>query len=109
MAALGPDFSAYSCGDYLESPYGRTGYYDNEAFQWVVVPKDQVEEIIDSLSGLPLGFLKIGSPGVDGISYGYKQGETGIWAHAPILNEFAKIANDFPEFLDLYKRQLLRW
>lgn len=109
MSARRPDFASYQCGDYLESPLGRTGYYSKEAYLWVVVPKEQAEELKDLLTGLPLGFLKIGSSGVDGESFGYKRGEVGIWAHDPILNEFHKIANDLSEFLDLYRSGNLVW
>ena len=109
MAAPGPDFSAYRCGDYLESPSARDGYYSTENHWWVVIPREKVEEIVDVSDKIPLGFLKIGSPGVDGISFGYRRGEEGIWSHAPILNEYQKIANDFPEFLQLFKDKHLKW
>jgi len=109
MSAHGPDFTAYRCGDYLESPCARDGYYSAEDQWWVVVPKAKAEEICNVGDKTPLGFLKIGSPGVDGVSFGYRSGEDGIWSHEPILNEYRKIANDFPEFLHLYKQRHLQW
>jgi hypothetical protein len=109
MSALDPDFTAYRCGDYLESPYAREGYYSAPDQWWVVLPKEQAVEICDISDNSPLGFLKIGCPGIDGVSFGYRRDEEGIWSYDPILNEFLKIANDFPEFLQLYKDGHLQW
>jgi hypothetical protein len=103
MSAQKIDFAAYQCGDYLESPYSRSGYYEAASYQWVVVPKERAEEIRDMLDNKSLGFLRIGSPGVDNVSFGYRKGEEGIWYHDPIGNEFGKLANDFPEFMQLWK------
>jgi hypothetical protein len=104
MATMrGLNFAAYQCEDYLESPCATEGYYEAQSYQWIVLPRDRAEEIRDASDGTPLGFLRIGSPGVDGVSFGYRKGEQGIWSHDPILNEFRKLANDFPEFLQHWK------
>lgn len=109
MEEIEPDFTAYQCNDYLESTYAINGYYSKEDEWKVVIPKSETKELFDDDEGIPIGFLKFGSPGVDGISFGYRRNETGIWSHEPYNGDFRRIANDFDEFIRLYQSRLLKW
>jgi hypothetical protein len=51
----------------------------------------------------PIRFLQIGRPGVDGIGFGYRKGQSGIWAYYPLENEFIMICSTLDEFI--YKWQ----
>jgi len=76
----------YECGDYFQSPLAEYGWWDEESQCWYVEPADSVYE--DGVSGL----LVIGGPGVDGIRWGYRRDQPGVWAHYPIEDEFVLVA-----------------
>jgi hypothetical protein len=75
----------YHCGEYFTSMLGQQGYQDELAQYWYFWPADRVYEDTD------LQFLVIGGPGVDGINWGYRRGQLGLWAY-PIDGEFAWLA-----------------
>jgi len=79
-------YRVYPCGDYFGSPQFTRGYFDEEAqFTTFYAAADVVEYPA-------LGFLAIGGPGVDGIEWGYRCGESGLWAYYPITSEFVYLA-----------------
>ncbi len=106
---IDPDFTAYQCNDYLNSDYAINGYYSKQDEWQVVLPKSEAKEIFNEDEGELIGFLKVGSPGVDGISFGYRRDESGIWSHEPYEGNFRRIANDFNEFIQLFQSRLLKW
>jgi len=70
-----PDkWRVYECTDYFESALAMHGYWDERSQIWVIEPIERVEERTDCK------FLQIGRPGVDGIGFGYRLGQSGIWA-----------------------------
>jgi hypothetical protein len=109
MSAVRPDFSRFLCQDYLESRYFDVGYYSEKNHCWLVLPKESATDLCD-LDGRPLRFLKIGDPQADGVSFGYREGEMGVWSHEPILDEFLLVANDVHELVALFESgRLLQW
>jgi len=48
----------------------------------LIVPLAEVERSADG------GFLRIGGPGVDGISFGYRKEHGGVWAYYPGSDEY---------------------
>jgi hypothetical protein len=76
----------YECGDYFRSPLAEHGWWDEGGQSWYIEPaRNLVEESA-------LDFLVIGGPGVDGIRWGYRKRQCGVWAHYPIDNEFLLLA-----------------
>lgn len=83
-----PDtWRAYQCGDYFGSPLAMTGAWDADAQIWYVEPAEGLVEDANR------GFLIIGRPGVDGITWGYRKGRPGIWVHYPLEDRFEHIAD----------------
>ena len=76
----------YDCGDYFRSALAEHGWWNNSGQCWLVKSAQHVR--LDS----SLEFLIIGGPGVDGITWGYRMGRSGVWAHYPIENEFVWVA-----------------
>jgi hypothetical protein len=84
----------YTCLDYFCSPIAVTGCWDDGAEHWLIEPADRIEEDLDA------GFLQVGSPGVDSIGFGYRQGHPGFWAfHRMIDQDFQFLAPTIQEFL----------
>jgi hypothetical protein len=76
----------YQCGDYFGSPLAATGYFDELGQFWYIQPAEQVVEDVAR------DFLVIGGAGVDGIAWGYRRGQSGLWAWYPIDSEFVWLA-----------------
>jgi hypothetical protein len=87
----------YDCSDYFRSPLAHEGWWDDDSQYWYIEPAERVQE--DSARD----FLVIGGPGVDGIKWGYRKGERGIWAHHPIDDEFVLLAESAAELRDGYR------
>jgi hypothetical protein len=83
--AMPERWRGYSCSDYFGSDLAEHGYWDEASQYWCIRPSDQIHEDPD------LGFLVIGGPGVDGISWGYRPGQSGVWAY-PIEGRFVWLA-----------------
>jgi hypothetical protein len=92
------NLSDYACADYFESEYARTGHWSEDEQVWLIVPATEIEELRD-FDGQPLNFLRVGRPGVDGVSFGYRKGQKGFWAYLPIESEFQYLAATIREFL----------
>jgi hypothetical protein len=75
----------YHCGEYFTSALGEQGYWDERGQYWYIWPAERIYE------DTGLQFLVIGGPGVDGIHWGYRRGQSGLWAY-PIDGEFAWLA-----------------
>jgi hypothetical protein len=87
---------AYECSDYFSSPLAQTGWFDVDGQYWYVEP---VERLVEDAE---LHFLVIGGPGVDGIRWGYRRGERGVWAFFPIEAEFRLLAPSVADLVEGY-------
>ena len=65
----------YDCGDYFSSALADHGYWDEPGQYWYIWPADRVYEDVERQ------FLRIGSAGVDGVDWGYRRGQPGLWAY----------------------------
>lgn len=75
----------YECGEYLTSALGEQGYWDERGQYWYLWPSERIYEDTE------LQFLVIGGPGVDGIDWGYRRGQSGLWGY-PIDGAFKWLA-----------------
>lgn len=75
----------FHCGDYFTSALSMHGYWDEAGQYWYIWPAERVYEDTE------LQFLVIGGAGVDGIDWGYRRGQPGVWAY-PIDGEFVWLA-----------------
>lgn len=76
----------FACNDYSNSRLATAGYWDESGQCWYIWPAERVCEDTERQ------FLIIGSAGVDGIDWGYRKGELGVWAWYPIDGEFVMLA-----------------
>ena len=83
----------YDCDDYFCSALAENGYWDELGEYWYIWPAAQVHE--DATNQ----FLIVGSAGVDGINWGYRKGEKGLWAWYPILGEWRWLAQTVDSLL----------
>ena len=88
---MGRLFNGYALDEYLTPTYEQ-GWYDDLAQQWLIVPPGAAYE--------SNGLFVIGSPGVDGIVWGYRRGEYGIWMYEPISQDFTYLAPSLASFVD---------
>jgi hypothetical protein len=72
----------------------ETGHWDEPGQCWYFWPADRVVE------DTALQFLIVGSPYVDGIDWGYRKGQRGLWAYYPIDAEFVLLAATFEELVE---------
>lgn len=84
----------YSCEDYFSSPLAVHGYWHERGQQWLFEPADRVHEDVKA------AFLQVGSPGVDGIGFGYRRGLPGLWAYHRIELRFQYLAESVMQLLD---------
>jgi hypothetical protein len=93
-AALLPGrWEAFNCADYFESSLAVRGCADATGFIFVL-PRQEVYEYDE------LGLLVIGSPGCDGIVWGYRRGRMGIWAWYPTDREFVPVAASVEDLVE---------
>ena len=93
-----PDLAKFDCEDYSHSDLAHIGFYDRRNQHWLVVPVSRAEELRD-INGHALDFLRIGGPGVDGIAFGYRAGESGVWAYYPSESRFELMATSALELI----------
>ena len=79
-------WNSFLCGDYLASEWADRGCWDDSSQTMLIVPAWKITIRDD------LGLLAVGGPGVDGIEWGYRRGERGVWAYYPIDREFIFMA-----------------
>jgi hypothetical protein len=60
-------------------------------------------EVLDEIS-----LLAVGGPGVDGIPWGYRRGEPGLWAYYPIEMEFTYVAATVTALVETWASGKLR-
>jgi hypothetical protein len=71
-------FNDYRCSDYFASEQFTRGVWSESEQLWLIASADEVVEDPSR------EFLIIGRPGVDGIKFGYRRDQDGLWAHYPI-------------------------
>jgi hypothetical protein len=76
----------YHCSDYFASALAAQGYWDEPGQYWYIEPVERIYEDPERT------FLLIGGPGVDGIEWGYRRFESGVWAYYPMDGEFVWLA-----------------
>src|SRR5687768_15326141 len=84
----------FNCEDYFASDLAERGYYDPDGQYEYIYPRERTYE--DDHRDI----LVIGSPGCDGIAWGYRRSMTGIWAWYPIGAEFRYMAPGVESLLD---------
>jgi hypothetical protein len=84
----------YDCRDYFDSEKFTRGRYDERAQFWTFYAASDVREYPE------LEFLAVGSPGCDGIEWGYRKGQPGLWAFYPIEQRFESLAPTLAELFD---------
>jgi hypothetical protein len=90
------ELQGFHCDDYFASPWAERGYWVEPAQLKLVVPVAEHELSSDQ------DFLVIGRPGVDGIEFGYRRGQRGIWAYYPIERRYVAIAETTADLIDGY-------
>ena len=90
--AIPERFSEYRCSEYFAS--FTQGVWSEEEQMWLIVRADEVCERPES------EFLVVGRAGVDGIEFGYRRGQDGLWAHHPIDNDFTHVAPTVQALVD---------
>ena len=58
------------------------GFYSEAEQYWTIRPRSEYRYDPES------GWLCIGGPGVDGIEFGLRQGQAGVFAYYPITGEY---------------------
>ena len=87
-------YQSYECTAYFESERFTRGFYDEAAHLHTFYP---AAELVEHPA---LGFLAIGRPGVGGIEWGYRRGQTGLWAYYPTTGEFEHLAPTVAELFE---------
>ena len=67
----------YPCADYFDSNLALEGYWDETNQILCILPVTEAHELTD-YKGQPLNFLRVGRPGIDGISFGYPKNSQGF-------------------------------
>jgi hypothetical protein len=88
--------SGFNCEEYLASPHFRSGVF-LERVQLQVVYAEHELHVVDHAR-----FLAIGSAGADGIEFGYRAGEVGLWAYYPVEQDFQWVAESIGQLVEGY-------
>lgn len=91
MRTEGTLYEDYQASEYFASAY-HEGVYDEQMQWWLIYPQERIYEHD--------GFLVVGSPGVDQIEFGYRQGQQGLWSYEPIGRDFRYLAPSVAEMLE---------
>jgi len=89
-------WATYQCEDYFAEGWSVRGHFDELSQVWLVVSFRQAVEDTD------LALLTIGTPGVDGIRFGYRLGLPGLWAYYPQEGEFQEVAPTVAALVETY-------
>ena len=95
-------YQDYECGDYFGfERYLRGIWSESEQLEFIV----SAEKVLEHPE---IQFLVVGRPGVDGIEFGYRKGQHGIWAFYPISREFSLVAPNLDALLDGWRSGSIR-
>jgi hypothetical protein len=84
----------YPCDDYFGDGWAERGLFDRASQTLVIVPLAEVYEYTENR------FLAVGRSGGDGIDFGYREGQLGLWAFYPIEREFKYMAATVAELAE---------
>jgi hypothetical protein len=87
-------WSAYPCGDYLAGHWWQSGHFDELSQTLVIVP------LSDAYENTDIEFLAVGRSGADGIDFGFRKGQAGLWAFYPYEGEFKFMATNVQELVE---------
>jgi hypothetical protein len=82
----------FPCDDYIDSEWAEHGCWA-DPYTRVIVPASGVSVRED------LEFLVVGGPGVDGVLWGYRRANPGIWEYQPIDGEFILMADTLEDLI----------
>lgn len=84
---------SYHCEEYFSAGWAERGHFDQFSQTPVIVPLPEVYEDVEHR------FLYVGTSGCDGIHFGYRDGQSGLWAF-PIDGEFKYMADTIADLVD---------
>ena len=90
-------FSGFSCQEYFASPRFRRGILLEWAQLQIVYPEHELRVLDDA------SFLAIGSAGADGIEFGYRADQAGLWAYYPVDQVFQWVAPSISHLIEGYE------
>lgn len=88
------EYAGYKCEDYFQGSWCIDGYFDDASQTLVIVPLNEAYEVEE------VGFFAVGRSGVDGIDFGYRRDQMGLWAFYPIDQEFKFMAESTQALVD---------
>ncbi len=90
-----PDkYAAYKCEDYFQGAWSQDGHFDDDSQTLLIVPLNETYEVEES------GFFAVGRSGGDGIDFGYRKNQSGLWAFYPIEENFKFMAESVQALVD---------
>ncbi|MFO0891695.1 MAG: hypothetical protein U0790_21440, partial [Isosphaeraceae bacterium] len=87
----------FPCADYLASEWSGRGFWCENSQYMVIVPAWEAKVLDD------IGLFVVGGPGVDGIPWGYRRGEPGLWSYSLIDNEFTYLAPTVAGLIEMWR------
>jgi hypothetical protein len=88
------EWRAYPCEDYFREGWWGPGHFDEQSQTAVISPVSEVREAAEH------EFLAVGRAGSDGIEFGYRKGQPGLWAFDPMEEEFKLMAATVGELVE---------
>ena len=87
------EYHDYPCEEYFADGWAVRGHFDEPSQLWVITPL--AEAYLDAT----IDFFAVGRSGCDGIDFGYRKGQTGLWAFYPIDREFRFMAGTIVDLI----------
>ena len=88
------EYRDFPCDDYFGEGWSVDGYFDEAAQLWVIAP------LAEAYLDREIGFFAVGRSGCDGIDFGYRKDQSGLWAFYPIECKFKYMASTVAELVD---------
>lgn len=79
-------WKGFGCEEYFRDGWAGRGHFDEFSQTPVIVP------LAGAYEDPELRFLVVGHSGCDGIDFGYRRNEMGLWAFYPLRREFKSMA-----------------
>src|SRR5215831_11481487 len=89
-------FRHYPCEDYFAAGWAERGHFDEPSQTPIIAPLSKTYESEGK------DFFAIGRSGWDGIDFGYRVGQTGLWAYYPIGGDFKFMAATVADLVEGY-------
>ena len=90
----------FSCVEYLNN-FAQTGYFDKSSFLDLIYPLVDAKPINNNQ------FFEIGRADVDGIVFGYRANQQGIWAFYPISHHYKFMTASLNDFIQQWQNGIL--